>query len=140
EDLPPDTLARPFVQRVVDDADDLDVELGIRAATLSEVSTDSALIPEEIGGEALVDDRELRVLLHVRQREVATLENRDSHCLEIFRRQRIHVRLHVFAVGRLVSLNGGSLVPLAPAQDWDGGQRRRRRASRSARPTEPFLI
>src|SRR5438309_2370069 len=81
-----------------------------------------------------------RVLLHVRQREVATLENRDSHRLEIFRRQRIHVRLHVFAVGRLVSLNGGSVVPLAAAQDWDGGQRRRRHASRSAQPIEQFPI
>ena len=120
--MPPDTLARPFVQRVVDDADDLDVELGIRTATLSEVSANSAPVAKEMAGEALVDDRDLRVLLQLR--EVPTLEYRDVHRLEIVRRQRIHKGLHVFAVGRLVPLDGRSVVPLVAAQDWDDGQRR----------------
>ena len=104
------------------------------------MTADGAPGAEEVGGEAPVDNRDLGVLLHVRPREVAPLENRDPHRLEIVRRQRVHERLHVFAVCRFVSLDGGAIVPFAAAQDRNCRHRRGRHASRSAQSIEQFLV
>src|SRR5439155_5731819 len=44
--------------------------------------------------------------------KIASLQNRDTHRLKVARRERIHERLHVFAVFGLVALNGCRTVPL----------------------------
>ena len=66
EHLPADALARSFVEGIVDQADDLDIELGFGPDSVAEMAADGALIAEEVAGEAAVHDRYFGVLLGVR--------------------------------------------------------------------------
>ena len=125
-----DPLARSLVKRVGDHADDLQLELGIRPGAPADMFPDRARALEEMLREAPVDDHDLRVLLDVHPVEIAPLDDRDRHRLEIAGRQRIHERLHVFAVGGPVSLDGHRTVPFAAAQDRHVGKRRRGDARR----------
>ena len=62
--------------------------------------------------------------LRVEAREVAALEERDAHRLEVAGRQRVHERLHVLAVLGLVPFDRHRAVPLVAGQDRHRGQRR----------------
>ena len=126
-------LTRSFVQRVVDDADDFDVERRVRTATLPQMPAHGALVPEEVPREAAIDDRDFGVLFHIHHGEVAALEHRDPQRREVASRERVHERLHVFAVGCLVTFDGSPIVPFAPAQDRHDGKRRRCQAEEPER-------
>jgi hypothetical protein len=117
EHLPADALARSFVQRVGHYADDLDVELRVRTRALADPPAKRALPLEEVLGKPAVDDGDLRVLLHVHRREVASLEERDLHRREIPGGQRVHERLHVFAILRVVAFHRHAAVPFIAAQN-----------------------
>ena len=77
EHLPPHALSRTLVERIGNDADDLDRQLGFWPDALPEVLADRARALEEVFGESPVDDRDLRILLEVQSREVAALEERN---------------------------------------------------------------
>ena len=140
EDLPAHALARTLVERVGHDADDLDGQLGLWPAAPPETFADGARALEEVLGEAAIDDRHGRVLLEVHPREVPAFEERDLHRLEVAGRQRVHERLHVFAVRSAVPLDRHRAVPLVPAQDGHGGHPGRRDARRRAQAFEQILI
>src|SRR5436853_358240 len=54
EHLPADAFPRPFVKRIRDHADDLDIELRLRAAAAAQVPSDRTLVSEVVPGETLV--------------------------------------------------------------------------------------
>ena len=149
EHLPADALARPFVERVGDDADDLDVELRVGPVAPAEPLADRAGALEEVPRELLVDDRHSAAasgsassnwLYLIRFAEVPTFENRDLHRLEVAGRQRVHERLHVLAVGRLVALDRHRAVPLVAAQNRHGGLAGRLHAGRRSQVLEQVTI
>src|SRR5207249_4674788 len=96
EDLPVDTLARPLVQRIRDDADDFDVQRRLGTVAEPDVLAERALAGKEMFRELTVDDRDGRLFLFVAHLfgipdpEVAPLEQRNLHRLEVARRDAIH--------------------------------------------------
>jgi hypothetical protein len=105
KDLTAHSLARAFVERVGDDAYDLGVQLGLRTDAVSDALANGAGALEEVLGKLAVDDSDPGVLFEVGALKVPALENRDLHRREVPRRQRVHERLHVLAVGRTVAFD-----------------------------------
>ena len=97
-------------------------ELGVRAGAAADVLADGALAREEVLGEPAIDDRDRAVLVDVlSSAEVASFEKRHPHRLEVAGRQRVHERLHVFAVVGLMTLDAHGAVPLVAGQNRHGG-------------------
>ena len=140
EDLPAHALPRAFVERVGNDADDLDRQLGLRPTAPPETFADGARPLEEVLGETAIDDRHGGVLLEVHPREIAAFEERNLHRLEVAGRQRVHERLHVFAIRSAVPLDRHGAVPLVAAQNGHGSHAGRRDARRRAQALEQTLI
>src|SRR6185436_12046810 len=86
-----------------------------------QVSSNRALVLEEVLCEFLVDDGDRGFLLGIEAREVAAVEHSNPHRLEVARRDRVHERLHVFPVLRLVAFDRHGAVPFV------AGQQRNRR-------------
>ena len=140
EHLAADAFTRTFVERVLDDADDLDVELGLRAQPAAEPPADRALVAEEVLRELAIDDRDLRVLDDVRRPEVAAVEQLDAHRLEVAGRKRVHERLHVLAVLGLVAFDRRGAVPLVAGQDRHAGMPGRLDPRRAAQAIEQLAV
>ena len=67
-------------------------------------------------------------------------EDGNVHGLEVARRQRVHERLHVLAVLRLVTLHRHRAVPLVAAQERHGGHARRPDAWRGPQAVEQVAV
>ena len=90
--------------------------------------------------ELAIDDGDARLFRRVEAREIAPLEHRNPHRLEVAGRERVHERLLIFAVRRLVTLDPHAAVPFIPRQDRDRRGRGCRDAWRRAQPLEQLLV
>ncbi len=101
---------------------------------------DRALVAKEVPREAFVDDRDIRIILHVPAVEIAAFLDRESHGLEVAGRNRVHEGLHVLAILGGVAFDSRAAVPLVAAQQRHGGQPRGLHAGDGADLSQKFVV